>query len=78
MNKVDEIKTVADVLYEKKLINSDQLAAIKFESVNTGKSVESIIKIEVTLKARIMLRLLERFMELVCKPRLRSNKSGVV
>ena len=44
MNKVDEIKTVADVLYEKKLINSDQLAAIKFESVNTGKSVESIIK----------------------------------
>ena len=44
MDNLDKIKTVADVLYEKKLINSDQLSAIKFESVNTGKSIDSIIK----------------------------------
>ncbi|HOD01092.1 MAG TPA: hypothetical protein PKH50_00005, partial [bacterium] len=44
MDKLNETKTVADVLYEKKLISSDQLAAIKFESVNTGKSIDSIIK----------------------------------
>jgi len=44
MIKIDRIKTVADVLYEKKLITSDQLSAIKFESVNTGKSIESILK----------------------------------
>lgn len=44
MVKLDKIKSVADALYEKKLISSDQLSAIKFESVNTGKSVESIIK----------------------------------
>ena len=44
MFKLDSIKTVADVLYEKKLINSDQLSAIKFENVNTGKSIEKIIK----------------------------------
>jgi type IV pilus assembly protein PilB len=44
MFKIDTVKTVADVLYEKKLINADQLSAIKFENVNTGKSVEQIIK----------------------------------
>ncbi len=44
MTKLDKIKTVADVLYEKKLITSDQLSAIKFENVNTGKSIESLIK----------------------------------
>src|SRR3989339_421355 len=44
MLKTDTVKTVADVLYEKKLINSDQLAAIKFENVNTGKSVEQVVK----------------------------------
>ncbi len=44
MFKTDVIKTVADILYEKKLINSDQLAAIKFENVNTGKSIEQIVK----------------------------------
>lgn len=44
MDNLDKIKSVADVLYEKKLINSDQLSAIKFESVNTGESVDSIIK----------------------------------
>jgi type IV pilus assembly protein PilB len=42
--KIDAVKTVADALYEKKLINSDQLSAIKFENVNAGKSVEQIIK----------------------------------
>ncbi|MFZ2664246.1 MAG: ATPase, T2SS/T4P/T4SS family [Patescibacteria group bacterium] len=44
MIKLDNIKTVADVLYEKKLISSDQLSAIKFENVNTGRSIEAIIK----------------------------------
>jgi hypothetical protein len=44
MFKIDTVKTVADLLYEKKLINADQLAAIKFENVNTGKSIEQIIK----------------------------------
>ncbi|AHB40401.1 MAG: hypothetical protein ACD_25C00229G0001 [uncultured bacterium] len=44
MLKADTVKTVADVLYEKKLINSDQLAAIKFENVNTGKSIEQVVK----------------------------------
>ena len=37
-------QSVADALYNKKLINSDKLSAIKFESVNTGKSIEEIIK----------------------------------
>jgi type IV pilus assembly protein PilB len=44
MTKLDKVKTVADVLYDKKLITSDQLSAIKFENVNTGKSIESLIK----------------------------------
>ena len=37
-------KGIEDVLYEKKLINSDQLSAIKFEHVNTGKDADQIIK----------------------------------
>ena len=44
MFKIDTVKTVADVLYEKSLINSDQLSAVKFENVNTGKSIEQILK----------------------------------
>lgn len=44
MFKIDTVKTLADLLYEKKILNSDQLSAIKFENVNTGKSVEQIIK----------------------------------
>lgn len=44
MFKIDTVKTLADLLYEKRIINSDQLSAIKFENVNTGKSVEQIIK----------------------------------
>lgn len=44
MIKLDKVKTVADVLYEKKLISPDQLSAIKFENVNTGRSIEAIIK----------------------------------
>jgi type IV pilus assembly protein PilB len=44
MFKIDTVKTVADVLYDRKLLNSDQLSAIKFENVNTGKSIEQIIK----------------------------------
>jgi hypothetical protein len=37
MFKIDTVNTVADLLYEKKLLNPDQLSAIKFENVNTGK-----------------------------------------
>ena len=37
-------KSIEDVLYEKKLITSDQLSAIKFEHVNTGKNISQIIK----------------------------------
>lgn len=44
MLKLDKVKTVADALYEKGLITSDQLSAIKFENVNTGKSIEQVIK----------------------------------
>ncbi|OGC68680.1 hypothetical protein A2415_01870 [candidate division WWE3 bacterium RIFOXYC1_FULL_39_7] len=44
MFQIDTVKTVADVLFEKKFINSDQLSAIKFEHVNTGKSLESIVR----------------------------------
>ncbi|KKS16899.1 MAG: Type II secretion system protein E [candidate division WWE3 bacterium GW2011_GWA1_41_8] len=44
MFKTDTIKGIEEVLYDKKLITSDQLSAIKFEHVNTGKSIESIIK----------------------------------
>ncbi len=44
MPTVDTIKGIEEVLYDKKLISSDQLSAIKFEHVNTGKSIEQIIK----------------------------------
>lgn len=44
MFKIDTVNTVADLLYGKKLINADQLSAIKFENVNTGKNIEQIIK----------------------------------
>ena len=44
MIKLDKAKTVADALYKKNLITADQLSAIKFENVNTGKSIEKIIK----------------------------------
>lgn len=37
-------KGVEDILYDKKLLTSDQLSAIKFEQVNTGKPAEKIIK----------------------------------
>ncbi|MEN9389505.1 MAG: hypothetical protein RLY61_589 [Candidatus Parcubacteria bacterium] len=37
-------KGIEDVLYEKKLITQDQLSAIKFEHVNSGKGVETIVK----------------------------------
>lgn len=44
MINLDKVKTIADILYDKKLITSDQLSAIKFENINTGKSIESLIK----------------------------------
>lgn len=37
-------KEIEDVLYDKGLITSDQLSAIKFEHVNTGKATQQIIK----------------------------------
>ncbi len=44
MFSIDTEKTIADVLYEKNLLTADQLSAIKFEQVNTGKKVEDIIR----------------------------------
>ncbi len=44
MPKVETQKGIEDVLYEKKLITSDQLSALKFEHVNTGKPVLQILK----------------------------------
>ncbi len=42
--KIDTNKGIEDVLYERNLINADQLSAIKFEHVNTGKNTQQIIK----------------------------------
>ena len=44
MLKFDTTKSIEDLLYERKLINSDQLSAIKFEHVNTGKEITQIVK----------------------------------
>jgi type IV pilus assembly protein PilB len=41
---IDTVKTVADILFEKQIITSDQLSAIKFEHVNSGKNVEQIVR----------------------------------
>ena len=43
MPKIEVQKGIEDILYEKKLISSDQLSAIKFEHVNTGKPVFQIL-----------------------------------
>ncbi|MFZ5425226.1 MAG: GspE/PulE family protein [Patescibacteria group bacterium] len=44
MSFLNPQKGIEDVLHEKGIINDDQLSAIKFENVNTGKSIEEIIK----------------------------------
>ena len=44
MLKFDTTKSIEDLLYERKVINSDQLSAIKFEHVNTGKEITQIVK----------------------------------
>lgn len=44
MINLDTNKTIADILYEKGFLTSDQLSAIKFEQVNTNKNIEDIIK----------------------------------
>ncbi|OGC46811.1 hypothetical protein A3F07_03350 [candidate division WWE3 bacterium RIFCSPHIGHO2_12_FULL_38_15] len=44
MLKFDTTKSIEDLLYDRKLINSDQLSAIKFEHVNTGKDLTQIVK----------------------------------
>ena len=44
MLKFDTTKSIEDLLYERKLINLDQLSAIKFEHVNTGKEITQIVK----------------------------------
>lgn len=44
MAQIDNNKGIEDVLHEKNLINADQLSAIKFEHVNTGKTTQQIIK----------------------------------
>ena len=40
----DSKKSIEDVLYERKLITADQLSAVKFEHVNTGRPISQIIK----------------------------------
>lgn len=42
--KIDANNGIEDVLYDRGLINADQLSAIKFEHVNTGKNTQQIIK----------------------------------
>ncbi|MBI2620627.1 Flp pilus assembly complex ATPase component TadA [candidate division WWE3 bacterium] len=44
MPKITAQLGIEDVLYQKKLITPDQLSAVKFEHVNTGKPAEEIIK----------------------------------
>lgn len=44
MINIDTTKTIADILYEKGHLTADQLSAIKFENVNTGKNIEEIVK----------------------------------
>jgi len=44
MIDLDTTKTIADILYEKGHLTADQLSAIKFENVNTGKNLEDIVK----------------------------------
>lgn len=44
MFKTENLKSIEEVLYDKGLITADQLAAIRFEHANTGKSIETILK----------------------------------
>ncbi|MBI4091495.1 Flp pilus assembly complex ATPase component TadA, partial [candidate division WWE3 bacterium] len=44
MQRIEVQRGIEDVLYEKKIITSDQLSALKFEQVNTGKSIIQILK----------------------------------
>jgi len=44
LNNKEKNQGIEDVLFSQKLITEDQLSAIKFEHVNTGKAVEQIIK----------------------------------
>ncbi len=41
---INKSKGIEDVLHEKGLINADQLSAVKFEQVNTGRTTQDIIK----------------------------------
>ena len=44
MQKIEVQKGIEDILYERKLINSDQLSALKFEHVNTGKPITQVLR----------------------------------
>lgn len=44
MPKIEVQKGIEDILYERKLITSDQLSALKFEHVNTGKPIFTILR----------------------------------
>ncbi len=44
MQNIIGTKSIEDLLFEKKLITSEQLSALKFEHLNTGRSVAEIIK----------------------------------
>src|SRR3989339_286693 len=41
--KIETRKSVEDILAEKGLLNPDQVSAIKFEHINTGKPTENIV-----------------------------------
>ncbi|MBD3366446.1 type II/IV secretion system protein [candidate division WWE3 bacterium] len=42
--QLTDTKSIEDILHDKELITDDQLSAIKFENINTGKPVTQIIK----------------------------------
>ncbi len=44
MSDLIDTKTIEEILFDKELIDSNQLSAIKFEHKNTGKSLSEIIK----------------------------------
>jgi len=44
MPKESSKRGIEDILFEKNLLSPDQLSAIKFENVNTGKGVEAILR----------------------------------
>lgn len=42
--KISAQRSIEDILFEKKLISSDQLSLVKLEHINTGKAIEEILR----------------------------------